>query len=64
MREEIYEQYVLFCAASRFSGGRTALCPEMSVAPAARQRSTTSLRLLSFGGWDQYSFDLVMSISA
>ena len=38
--------------------GRTALCPEMSVAPAAVHNPSG---LAEFGGWDQYSVDFVMS---
>ena len=39
--------------------GRTALCPEMSVAPAAVHNPSGA----EFGGWDHYSFDFVMSTS-
>ena len=42
--------------------GRTALCPAMSLAPAAVP--TPALVLAEFGGWDHYSFNLIMSMRA
>src|SRR5262249_52177128 len=40
--------------------GRTALCPRMSLAPAAVPNPGSTF-LLSFGGWDHYSLWLDMS---
>jgi hypothetical protein len=46
----------------RNHAGRTALCPEMSVAPAA-VHNPQHVRAAEFGGWDHYSFNLMMSTS-